>query len=320
MEAGQLVLSGLELGSRYTWDLAHRDLLADEAIYDESPDSPFPFVFIGLGDYGILRRLLVGTDGSDGTVRWSAAGFNTRKLVLDLTREPGAEPPTAVRVAPWHNAHVPLVLLPGLNHAQILADPPRELIDMVLEALQVGDPGQYRAWRERHSTTSGNRLERIEQDRWQQFVVRAVDERGDPITDYYVEVGSGTSDDFEILEDFQLDVHPYADDPSFRCFHVNLSRLDPAARQTLSLRLTAISGTELVGYHGRGSETFTPEGTEARETGKWDARIELTPFLRDTEVRFFFPYTTTLVEIRLNREPMPPAPLANRLLSFVDEE
>jgi hypothetical protein len=34
-------------------------------------------------------------------------------------------------------------------------------------------------------------------------------------------------------------------------------------------------------------------------------------------VKFFFPLTTTLVELRLNREPMPPTGI-NRLLQFVE--
>lgn len=320
MEAGERVLSGLELGSAYTWDLAHRDLLAREAIYDESPDSPFPFVIIGLGDYGIVRRLFAGQPGTDGTVRWAAAGFNIRKLEVDLTREPGAERGHGVSVAPWHNVHIPLVLYPGVNHAEILSEPPRPLVDMVIEALAVKDLTAYRAWRERHSTTAGGRLSRVEEDAWQQFVVHAVDERGDSIVDYYLELGSDIDGEFRILENFALDVHPYTDDPSFRCFHVNLTRLDPARRGQLRLRLTALTGTELVAYHGQGSETFTAQGIERRDPGKWDAQIDITPILGEPQISFFFPFTTTLIEIKLNREPMPPAPLANRLLTFVDQE
>ena len=63
LETGHRVLSGLELASRYTWELAHRDLSRDDAIYDASPDSPFPFVFIGLSDYGRLKRLAIGDPG-----------------------------------------------------------------------------------------------------------------------------------------------------------------------------------------------------------------------------------------------------------------
>jgi hypothetical protein len=46
MDAGALVLRGLELGSTYTWELAHRDFLSDPPIYGRSGNTPYPFVFI----------------------------------------------------------------------------------------------------------------------------------------------------------------------------------------------------------------------------------------------------------------------------------
>src|SRR3954470_7390078 len=51
LESGDQVLSGLELGSRFTWELAERDLLGPEATYGQGPDTPWPFVFIGLEGY-----------------------------------------------------------------------------------------------------------------------------------------------------------------------------------------------------------------------------------------------------------------------------
>jgi hypothetical protein len=129
-----------------------------------------------------------------------------------------------------------------------------------------------------------------------------------------MEIGSGDGDGYKPLDDFALDVHAYADDPSFRCFHVNLTKLAPERRPALVLRLTARSGTELVAYHGAGSERFTAEGARKDADGGehvWDARIALpaaAPDLGagDGGVSFFYPYTTTLVEVVLNREPMPP--------------
>jgi hypothetical protein len=41
------------------------------------------------------------------------------------------------------------------------------------------------------------------------------------------------------------------------------------------------------------------------ERNKWDATIEFDARIGRKDVRFFSPYTTTLVELRLNREPMP---------------
>jgi hypothetical protein len=71
----------------------------------------------------------------------------------------------------------------------------------------------------------------------------------------------------------------------------------------IALRVIASSGTELVAYHGfHSSEGRTlPE----REKNKWDAIVEFDASIGTKEVAFFYPYTTTLVELRMNREPMP---------------
>ena len=41
------------------------------------------------------------------------------------------------------------------------------------------------------------------------------------------------------------------------------------------------------------------------EEGKWDAIIEFDRAVNKKGFEFFFPFTTTLVELRMNREPMP---------------
>lgn len=318
METGHRVLSGLELGSRYSWELAHRDLLREQPVFDESGDSPFPFVLIGTEDYGAFKRLFVGDPGSDGTVRWAGASMNSRKIEIDLTREPGESEGGRFKLLDWHNVEVPFVLVPDLNHGTIVSRPSDRLVEMVLKALGVRDMEEYRDWAEAYSTMAGGRLAEVAEDRWQQFVVRVVDERGDPVPDYYLEF----AEEGEILDDFSMDVHPFVEDESFRCFHVNLSKLKPRERKALELRLTARSGTELVAYHGAGSEVFTRGGelrAGAEDDPAWDARLDITPLLRDEKVKFFFPYTTTLVEIRLNREPMP-ATGPNHLLRFVESE
>lgn len=311
MEAGDRVLSGLELGSRFSWDLAHQDLVGEQPTYGEDGTTPFPFVLIGGDGYGGLRGL-VNEDGTDGTVRWAGAALSTRKLVVDLTTEPSAAG-SGERVAAPERAsvQVPFALVPGQNHGSLLREPTRQVQEMVLAALQVEDLDGYTAWAERYGWSAGS-PDRDRHDHWQQFVVRAVDERGDPIPDWYMEIGSGDGGDFEPLDDFAFDVHAFSDDPSFRCFHVNLTKLAPERRPGLVLRLTARSGSELVAYHGAGSERFTAEGDEKHGRARvWDARIALPAAAPDMGpgqegVAFFYPYTTTLVEVRLNREPMPP--------------
>lgn len=318
MEAGTRILAGLEMGSSYTWQLAHRDLLTEDPDYGEGADTPYPFIFVGLKGYGGIRGVFSNPDGSDGTVRWAAAGLNIRKLVIDLRQEPGVDKPPTVTVAPWTNLNVPLVFVRDCNHGTIASDPPRELIEMVTAALAVEDIDAYTAWTERHASARQRERALGDKHEWQQFVVHAVDERGDPVPDYYVELGTVEDGEFTPLEDFALDVHSFTDDPSYRCLHVDLAKLRPDEQRTLQLRLIAQSGTDLVAYYGHNSETFTAAGEHEAQPGKWDAKIDLTRWLRDEKVKFFYPFTTTLVEIQLNREPMPPIGVTT-LLRFLPE-
>lgn len=91
LEGGNRILDALELGSRFTWDLAHRDLIGDEATYGPTygptRSTPFAFVLIGAEGYTGLKKL-IGEPGTDGVVRWSGCSLNTRKIIIDLTRDP----------------------------------------------------------------------------------------------------------------------------------------------------------------------------------------------------------------------------------------
>jgi hypothetical protein len=84
----------------------------------------------------------------------------------------------------------------------------------------------------------------------------------------------------------------------------------------LWVRLIASSGTELVGYHGVKSERIWADGTGMNRDGVWDAEIELPKTFGDHEVKLFYPFTTTFVEVTLNRDPMPFDEDPNRVCGF----
>lgn len=300
MEAGDEVLRGLELGSAYTWDLAHRDFLNDPPVYSRSSASPYPFIFVGLKDYGWLKRAVT-EPGTDGTVRWAGVGFNSRKVKVDLTVEPTRH--KRISIESWKNAIVPLVFLADHNHSTILRKPDEALVRMVFEALEVSSSSEYQRWQADHRAASDAALQARRARRWQQFIVHAIDERGDGIADYFLEVGRVIDRTFRTIDGFNLDVHAYRQDQSFRCFHVDLDRLNPEKLTEVALRVIASSGTELVAYHGFHSahDLLLPE----REREKWDAIIQFDSTIGAKDVAFFHPYTTTLVEVKMNREPMP---------------
>jgi hypothetical protein len=299
LEAGDLVLDALELASIHTWRLAELDLIGEQATYGHSSRTPYAFVFSGNRGYAGLRAL-IGEPGTDGAVRWAGCALNARKFVLDLTRDPGR--PTwegRADCEPCGNVDIPLHLVDGLDHSTILSRPSPELVDLVVSALRVGSGDQYHAWLRAARRATGPARQRVEE--WQQFVVRAVDERGDPIPDYNLQLLAGSG---ERIGPFHADVHSYSGDKSLRSFHVNLSRLRRPRPRTLRLKVMASSGTRFVAYHGVGSEKLPVHGSPARD-GKWDAQLDISSVIGDERLRFFHPFTTTLIELRLNREPMP---------------
>jgi hypothetical protein len=301
LEAGDRILDGLELGSRFTWNLAHEDVLGHDTFYGPTKRTPFVFVFCGSGSYSGIRRL-AHEPGTDGAVRWAGCALNTRKIMLDLTQDPAREDAAKrITIAEWRNVDVPMVPVAGRNHSSILSDPGTELADMVQSALEVNSAASYEAWRKQaraRTSAAGKKM-----DQWQQFVISAVDERGDPVTDYNVQLFTRTSRGREsAVQPFDVDVHTYGADASLRCFHVNLSKVGVKQLENLWIRVMARSGSELVGYQGFGSEPAGPAG-DTEEL--WDAELDISSLVDDSGVNFFYPFTTTLVELRLNREPLP---------------
>ncbi|HYM78633.1 MAG TPA: hypothetical protein VE377_21865 [Candidatus Dormibacteraeota bacterium] len=300
LDSGNLVLSNLELGSAYTWNLAHKDLI-DTKLYGVGNDTPYVFVFDGTNDYGKLAEIFLPGDqkGSDGVVRWSGVALNTRKITLNLGKP-------SVDWSEWSSdlLDIPLIPVVGLNHGQILSQPPQELIDLVLKALNVNSGDDFKKF---HATDVANAQvvqqarAKLQNNRWQQFVVHATDSHENPITDYSIEIILKEADGTETeVANFESDVHPYAADTSYRCFHVQLDNLPPLGGKRLIARVIASTGTELVGYQGFGSKAAVPD------FGPFDLDLSDYDGTKPGKPALFYPFTTTLLEIILNREPRPP--------------
>lgn len=300
LEAGDQVLDALELGSRFSWELAHRDLFGDEPFYTGTRNTPYVFVFCGTRGFRGLSGAFANTPGSDGTVRWAGCALNSRKLVLDLTSEtPDAD---RVHAADWTQDDVPLHPVDGVDHGTILSKPPAWLIERVIAALGVSSNPSYVQW-----STATEKLIRAAREAlvpWQQFIVRAIDERGDPVPDWNLQLAlkDGTA-----LTPFTQDVHVYKGDPSLRSFHVRLDTLnDPALfagrPRQLTAQLYASTGTGRVLYRGALTDDSPPDAPG--RAGTWYGSLNLSNVLPGGAVSFFHPFTTTFVELRLDREPL----------------
>ena len=300
-EAGTRVLDNLELASPFTWELAHRDLVGGEIVFGPDKKTPWAFVFCGNQQYSGLRKWLAGEPGTDGTVRWAGCALNSRKVVIDLSRNPEDG---RFRIGEWRYLDMPLIPIADLNHGTILEEPTSELVALVVSALKVENKNDYDAWLADAKARTRPALDKM--GSWQQFVVRVIDERGDPVPDYYLEFFS-VSGEGEILHDKAIaDVHAYEADKSYRCLHIDLKQLDISRLPNLWLRVVARSGTELVEYRGYDDKGKPGDGDP------WVGSLDLgKAALGDDGFHIFYPFTTTLVEIVLNREPVD-----NRLLEM----
>lgn len=309
LAVGDEILDGLELGSRFTWELAQHDLVGEKAAALAAIDGPHTFVLCGIDGYKGLVGL-VNEPGTDGTVRLAGAALNSRMIELDLRPSAGGLDAKRTVTAPWSKPDVPVIALAGQNHGTIMQAPSDKAIELVSRALNVDDDAAYAAWCDDASAHS-KRVIRTAIDagrlhEWQQFVFRVVDERDDPVTDYYVDFVYRDPGQvrWRVLDGVKMHVHPYGRDASLRCFHVRLDTLPSATEAQLGLRLIAEAGTSRIEYHGYTSESVVMlSGIESEADRKaWTAAIDLAEL---EEITLFYAFTTTLVELRIDRAPRP---------------
>lgn len=322
LEAGDLILDGLELASRFTWDLADEDLFVTDPLYGTHSDTPYPFIFCGNRAYSGLRSL-INQDGTDGTVRFAGVNIDSVKFRVDLTKP--ADRPRLKSVTP-NVISSEVVFVDNVNHGTILSEPPAKMVELVDQALKVTTHEEYEAWR-----TAAKSFSKPPKTVYQQFVIRMMDERRDPIGDYHVELFSVQNGKAKAL-DFDLDMHAYQADKSFRCFHVEYDQLKKAPGD-LWMRVTLSSGTFLVAYRGYSNPGF-PGATDRAERDRdfvdtddqrgldaepTELNLNLTPY-RDAGIKpdLFFPFTTTLIEVTVDREPLPFGAAIARLCRWED--
>jgi len=327
LEAGDLILDALELGSRFTWDLAHTDLFGPKVFYGYSAETPYPFIFVGNEPYsGLIRQEFVNQPGTDGTVRWAGVSLDSRKVTMNLTVPPS---PDRISLGPWTGKlSAPVVFIGGRNHGSIMSAPEETMQKLVLAALKVDSEEAYGAWaKDAAAVSKANEPE----EKYQQFVIRMVDERGDPIPDYNLALYTKNAEnEIRFLDAFEVDVHPYVRDTSYRCFHADIGKLARLNLQNLWMQLTLSSGTILVGYRGYSTDPppplppppdETPAERERRlireDKRPTEININLSPRLRGDQFNFFYPFTTTVVEIIIDREPLPADEIA-RLCRFIE--
>ena len=342
LNAGDQILDGLELGSRFTWDLAHMDLLGEKPYFGTGPDTPYVTVFIGNTPYTGLSSV-ANAPGTDGTVRWSGCGLNTRKITLDLTRTPvgpDGKPTQRVTLSEWAagtRLDVPILAVEGKDHATLIADPDLGMVDRIASFLELNSADGFTAWLAEAKVWADPAKQKMLLDPgaaaaglagsfkqyfghlfhlgekplegWQQFVIHARDEHNDPVTDYLLQVfrleGEPGKEEWTECEEMYSDVHAYKTDPSFRCIHVRLPAGISESQVPMQIRIKASTGTEIVTYQGYGSDQAGSTAVQPMRADSEPVIFDITGGLGGGNGSLFHPFTTTLVEIILNRVPYP---------------
>ncbi|WP_043769425.1 esterase/lipase family protein [Algiphilus aromaticivorans] len=281
-ETGTHILKGLELASPYAEQLAQRDSFGGARWY--GPGAVLATVLCGNTGYdgisGIANR-----PGTDGTVRVASANLNALRIGVDFTGDPAASPSMS-QSRPEHT--VAFGILDGEDHSSIAGKNrgPRapDSLTLMRRALRVTDAG-YEDWcseLQAHNQSVTAAAEARGECHFHSFhnaVVRAVDDAGNAVSDYIVELY--VNDDRSprdrkrtrrIQEEGVVNVHAYGDDPSRRSLLIDttvMRALMDGTDDRLYISVTASpdAGDGKVGYRSYSDVDtghLVVDGTELR--------------------------------------------------------
>ena len=302
-EVGEEILRGLELASPFQWALAEFDLFGQAGtLY--GGDKIRASVITGCKPYGGLRKF-VNEDGTDGTIVVSGANLSSRKLTLNFVQR------NDVNDAEWFKSpllpDLPFAIHNNLDHSSILElkDDP-DLRNQVVLCLEVTDKTGYENLRTGFQKFSD--VQTKDQDNYQQFIVRLLDDRGMAINDYHMEFnvwdrrkidldGGKPKDGVEMSEDEigksgQLDemlrnnVHIHSAASYMRRFLIQPKKIDELLGNNfvVTMKIDADTNDDEIHY-----------GTE-----KFENHLVYDPKSKE-DPKLFFENTTTLVDVLVDR-------------------
>lgn len=320
-QTGRAILQGLELGSPFLRELADRDLFCDKPIYPVDHDQgPYVFVFSGTSTYDRLKGLVApgaNEDGSDGTIRAAAAALSSIRLRVDFR-----QPTPKLEIAKQKNEPIAFKLVPDKNHSEIVPrvdENDHPMLPLILDCLAVDNWAAYTALRTRFEAENADvyepdRSQRV--GRYQQFVIRVRDDMDVDVDDY--QLSFHVIDDMKttstwtdhspgqhltkyqsytvrVQEKVIAHVQAHTVSPCHRTFFVDLDELG-ALRGELQREFGNRPQPPFIAMN---IEAFSGTPDVAFDTDNLHY-VRLDHLLGDpTAPTFFFPNTTTLVDIRL---------------------
>ncbi len=307
LESGKVVLQGLEPASPFQWSLSQYDLFQDNYFNPKCASNVicYPFVFAAGNNYGgsfeariIKNRMKPGTDG---TVRICGTSLNSRKLVVSFE----GDTPTTQWAPEAKFGDIPFGVFDGFNHSSIIDPDKKEFSDtigpgpLISEALKVDNVQRYQQMAKLFEQKSEENYAKMTgecKEKYQQFFFMVRDDVDCSVEDFFLDFfvldKDGNFDNEltkEFDDEFESQFYTHSEEKAHRVMMVNYHKLKSFcqklvnARAKLAFNITAKSSLPDIAYKEADFVVF--DGGRAAPDG----------------ISFFFPNTTTLVDIVLDR-------------------
>lgn len=189
LEVGRQILDGLELASPFQWNLAHRDLFVQQPFYTSNGIQLT--ILCGAEDYDGLRGW-INKPGTDGTVVIAGTSLNSIKLRLSFIRP--ADPEVEHVPFKWNTTasvnEIAFGVLPGLNHGTIVdkaGEAGAQAATLLLRALQSKSSNDFLSLKKDLEGITAQTYADPARASYQQFILLTTDHQGDAIPDYSIE-------------------------------------------------------------------------------------------------------------------------------------
>ncbi len=318
LEVGQEILAGLELGSPFQWALAHRDLLIDAPYFNAHQIQTT--VLVGIEPYPEWKGLFINKPGTDGAVVIAGTSLDTAKLTLDFSE---TVVPSSIHGRPyrwdWSNAteDVAFGVLQGCNHSSIITVEALGRMTPVgaylLRALQCASVEAFASLQQELQAVTVETYAKTKKPCYQQFLIHTADDHGRGVTDFnieffvYAKPKSATAvirrEALSVQEvtwsmalhrEITKEFHTYMRDSSYRRFLVDLQAVEHLLKQAsrelgpvvLAMKLYVPAVDKGIYYDNHALQRI----------------IIYDPQIPKGQVpQLFYPNTTTLIELRVNR-------------------
>jgi hypothetical protein len=211
------------------------------------------------------------------------------------------------------------------NHDLIVREPQQDVVDRVVKFLGIQDQAGYQTWEDGAVAFGKANQAKMDADSavagtpwggagWQQLVVHMVDDHLDGVTDYNLQFYLGDdlsqSDDPEFAP-IPLIVDTYSGDASYRCFYLRLSpemltmNTPGGAVKKMWIEIIASSGSDMLEYEAYLGHADDPQRLAVVHGAGNAVKLDITYLAQPGDHSLLYPYTTTLLEIRVEREPLP---------------